>query len=204
MTKTGMTQKQRSAATRRRLLDAATTVLIRDGYAGLTTTRVCKAAGLSQGALFKHYTSKMELLAALTGDLYTGLAKDFRTSFEESLNTGGNVIHQAVSTLWEVFSSPKQLASYDLTLAARTDDTLAKILAPIVLAHRRRIRDIAGTIADALDIEASEDFFDLADLILMAVQGAVINSLACPEPDILEHRLSFIESMAGQLAGRER
>lgn len=207
MTKTGMTQKQRSAATRRKLLDAATDVLIQDGYANLTTTRVCKAAGVSQGALFKHYASKMDLMAALAEDLYAGLAREFKASFETANRPDGeparegDLIRQAIRTLWEVFSSPRQLASYDLTLAARTDTTLADILAPIVLAHRQRIRDIAQTISMQLPGMAEADFFNLSDVILMAIQGAVINSLACPEPDILENRLTYIESLARNLAG---
>ena len=197
MSKTGMTQKERRETTRRKLLDAATQVLVRDGYTGLTTTRVCAEAGLSQGALFKHYPSKMGLIAALAEDLYAGLAD----RFEDSFRTGeDNYIRQAIRRLWDVFSSPRQLASYDLTVAARTDPRLQSILEPIVLNHRQRIRKLAETVF-AESAMSSAQFYGLADFILMAVQGAVINSLACPEPEILEHRLTYIESVARQLAG---
>lgn len=196
MSKTGMTQKQRSASTRKKLRDAAVAVLIRDGYASLTTTRVCAEAGLSQGALFKHFPSKADLIAALADHLYEGLAQTFQNSFKPGSE---DYIRQGIRRLWAVFSSPAQLASYDLTVAARTDTALGEILEPIVLAHRRRIKELTDAVFAESSMDAA-DFYGLADFILMAVQGAVINSLACPEPDILEDRLIYIESVARRLA----
>lgn len=128
---------------------------------------------------------------------HPGLAEQFRASFKGGT---GDYIHQGIRHLWTVFSSPRQLASYDLTLAARTDAQLRAILEPIVLAHRRRIRDLAETVFAESGMDADQ-FYGLADMILMAVQGAVINSLACPEPEVLENRLIYMESVARLLAG---
>ena len=73
------TQAERSAATRALLLEAAIASLASVGWANTTTTEVCRRAGVSQGALFKHFPTKTELLcraaepvpalgAALAGD----------------------------------------------------------------------------------------------------------------------------------------
>ncbi|MCG8619165.1 MAG: TetR/AcrR family transcriptional regulator [Desulfobacterales bacterium] len=199
MSKTGMTQIERKAATRRKLLDAATEVLVGEGYTGLTTTRVCRAAGVSQGALFKHFPSKGAMVAALAEDLYAGLAEEFKTAFSRA---EGDVIHRGIRHLWAVFSSPRQMASYDLTVAARTDPKLQAALEPIVLKHRERINEMTQTVA-ALSEMDTDRFHSLADFVLMAVQGAVINSLACPEPEVLETRLAYIESTARKLAGEK-
>ena len=51
-------QQARSVATRRRLLDAAVETLLSLGLARTSTTEVCRRAGVSQGALFKHFASK--------------------------------------------------------------------------------------------------------------------------------------------------
>ncbi len=194
-----LTQKQRSSATRRKLLDAAANVLIKRGYSNLTTTRICRNAGVSQGALFKHYTSKMKLIAALSEDLYSSLAMDFKTLFEKQA-PDKDIIHQSILDLWTVFSSKKQLASYDLTIASRTDPVLKEILEPIVLSHRDRIQKIADTISGKIDMEKTK-FYALADFILMAIQGIVINSIASPEPEAIEKRLTYIEVTAKRLAG---
>lgn len=47
------------------LLEAATRVLIRDGYEGLTTNRVAEEAGASVGSLYQYFSNKTELVAAL-------------------------------------------------------------------------------------------------------------------------------------------
>ena len=53
------------AETRQRLLDAAATVFGRDGFEGARVAQIADEAGLSVGALYNHYGSKAELLAAV-------------------------------------------------------------------------------------------------------------------------------------------
>ena len=59
------TLQARSRATRVRLLQATAAALEELGYAGASTTEVARRAGVSQGALYKHFPSKVQLLAAL-------------------------------------------------------------------------------------------------------------------------------------------
>ena len=66
-------QRERREETRGRLLAATQTSLVELGYAGATTTAICRRAGVSQGALFKHFASKGELLAATAEWLFGGL-----------------------------------------------------------------------------------------------------------------------------------
>lgn len=53
------------AETRQRLLDAAATVFGRDGFEGARVAQIAEEAGLSVGALYNHYGSKADLLAAV-------------------------------------------------------------------------------------------------------------------------------------------
>ena len=53
------------AETRQRLLDAAATVFGREGFEGARVAQVAEEAGLSVGAIYNHYGSKAELLAAV-------------------------------------------------------------------------------------------------------------------------------------------
>ena len=60
-------RKPREAAhgTREQILGAASEVLVRQGYARLTTRRVAQVAGITAGNLTYHFPSKRELLRAL-------------------------------------------------------------------------------------------------------------------------------------------
>lgn len=55
----------RAVATVEAILEAASQVLVARGHAGMTTTRVAEAAGVSVGSLYQYYPSKDALLVAL-------------------------------------------------------------------------------------------------------------------------------------------
>jgi len=78
------TQQERREATRRRLLDAAVEELIQTGYIRLRTAEVCRRAELSQGALFKHFATKAELVGATARHLFSLLLKDYQKLFAEA------------------------------------------------------------------------------------------------------------------------
>jgi AcrR family transcriptional regulator len=60
-----LTQQQRRAATRQRLLDAAARVFAERGYHGVSVDAVAEAAGFSKGAVYWHFASKEDLLVRL-------------------------------------------------------------------------------------------------------------------------------------------
>src|SRR5687767_1563795 len=75
------TQQQRREETRRRLLDATIQVLVEQGYARLTTVEVAQRAGVSQGAVFTHFDTKADLLAAAVEHLFPRLIQDYLAGF---------------------------------------------------------------------------------------------------------------------------
>ena len=49
---------------RRSILDAALSVLAEGGYAGMTTARLARKAGVTEPILYRHFASKRALLRA--------------------------------------------------------------------------------------------------------------------------------------------
>jgi AcrR family transcriptional regulator len=60
-----LTQADRAGATRAELIAAARRLFADRGYAGVGTEEIVRAAGLTRGALYHHFESKRELLAAV-------------------------------------------------------------------------------------------------------------------------------------------
>ncbi|GAA3609444.1 hypothetical protein GCM10022419_113070 [Nonomuraea rosea] len=65
MTNTPLTRSEAKDQTRRRLIRAALAILDEEGEAGLTTTKVAKAAGLAQSSFYVHFKDRQELLRVL-------------------------------------------------------------------------------------------------------------------------------------------
>src|ERR1044071_3424718 len=55
----------RRGTARARLLDAAARVFARDGYHAASVDEIVKAAGVTKGAVYAHFTTKQELFLTL-------------------------------------------------------------------------------------------------------------------------------------------
>ncbi len=68
---------ERSASTRRLILDATITCLNAWGYGGVTNIKVADAAGVSRGAMMHHFPTRQALIIATVEHAYHCL-RDFR------------------------------------------------------------------------------------------------------------------------------
>lgn len=167
-------KQDRARVTRNKLLEAAGRALCELGFAGTTTTVVSKRAGVSQGALYKHFGSKQQLIAATTEHLFEGLIDHFQEAFSKT-STGSDPIARALPALWAVFLTPELYAVVELYIGARTDERLREALVPVLLKHRDNLRAEAR----ALFPEAASHnprFDVVVDSLMAALQGAAVSA----------------------------
>ena len=174
------TQAERRATTRRALVDAAVACLVDAGYAGTTTTEVCRRAGVSQGALFKHFATKAELVAAAAEHLFEHLVDAFTTALP-SVDRVADGPAAAVRQLWSVFQQPRLHAAFELYNAARTDAELARSLAPVTARHAANVREHARSLFPAA-AATRPDFDGVVNVVVSAMQGAAFGNLASADP----------------------
>src|SRR5213075_1514322 len=75
------TQQQRREGTIRKLLDAATETLIDIGYAEASVQQICDRAEVSQGALFRHFATREELMVAVGADVGARILEQYKKKF---------------------------------------------------------------------------------------------------------------------------
>lgn len=203
------TQQERRTATRERLIDAASDVLVSEGAAGFTTTEVGKRAGLSQGAIFKHFATKADLLAATAEAIFAGLVVTYEGEFvartqpaggeraSGSTSGGPSTPAERLSTgldlLWEVFQDDRLLAAYDLFAAARTDPALQTDLQPVVRAHVANLHALADLLFPEAQGADPSRLHDAVDLVAASMQGLVINRLAVADADVEERVRALLQ-----------
>jgi AcrR family transcriptional regulator len=117
------TQEERSATTRRRLIDAALQVLQDSGYANLTISKVTQRAGVTNGAMQYHFPSRDDLLLALMDEVYPVLQIPFERIIVERLPARER-LSRLVDELWAIYRRPVYLAVWDIALGARDDPKL--------------------------------------------------------------------------------
>jgi AcrR family transcriptional regulator len=169
-------KQARAIESRRKLLEATVLALVENGYASTTTARICEAAGLSQGALFKHFPTKAALMVAAAEHLFQRVREAFQAACEaaraEPDRVGG-----ALRLFDRSFRDPLHLASLELFVAARNDRGLAEALEPIALAHREALRrEASGALGVVPGDSADADAF--VQLVLSALQGRAVGALA--------------------------
>ena len=190
------TQGERRATTRQGLLDAAIECLVDAGYSGLTTTEVCRRAGVSQGALFKHFATKAELVAATAEHLFANLIDTFRAGLpllDANIDRAAVVVQQ----LWTVFQKPRLEAAFELYVAARTDAELARRLAPVSERHSENMRRLAHELFPEAAHDARFDAF--VELGISALQGAAIGRPLRRDDAIHEPMLAVLTTFLRQI-----
>jgi len=199
MPKPRRTQPQRRAETRARLLAATPPALVERGYAGSTTTEVCRRAGVSQGALFKHFASKGELLAATAERLFANLIDAYRDSMPRLVGVEDRAA-AAVQLLWDVFEDARLLAAIELYGAARTDRELAARLAPVAERHGENLHQLARELFP--EAAARNPGFDaLTAVVVQAIQGATLGSLAAGDRRAFAPMLALLTDLVRKTVG---
>jgi AcrR family transcriptional regulator len=175
-TRPGRSQAERSATTRTGLLEATLASLAERGYAHTTTTEVCRRAGVSQGALFKHFATKAELVSRAAEHLFGSLVADYREAFAAAAREG-DPLAAATRLLAASFRQPSLQAAFELYLAARTDPELAASLRPVAERHganlRRQARELFPEAAARIP-----EFETVVDVVVSALQGAAMGGAA--------------------------
>ena len=115
-------QDERSAETRRRLLDATVACLFERGYAGTTTTEIASRAGVSRGAQSHHFPKKNELVVSALEYVFGLRLSEMRAAVADPPT--GSREHRAavlIDLMWPLFKGPTFYAWLELVVASRTD-----------------------------------------------------------------------------------
>jgi AcrR family transcriptional regulator len=133
------TQEERRQATRAAVLTAALDVLIADGYANFSASRVAVRAGVSRGALERYFPTKNDLLTAATQH-----AMDAAVAHAQRLAAGGEerTVERFLRDSEHFFFGPLYRAMLELAIAAASDKALAKPHRPIVKRARKNLNRI--------------------------------------------------------------
>ncbi|OWY38734.1 hypothetical protein CEK28_11620 [Xenophilus sp. AP218F] len=123
---TRRTQQSRRESTIGKLVEAAIECLMEFGYHGTSVQLICSRAGVSQGALFRHFSTKNELMLPVgrkvVDDIFESglaLAAELPASMPEE--------ERIVALMKSLVLAPRHIVLLELLVAARTTPDLREI-----------------------------------------------------------------------------
>jgi AcrR family transcriptional regulator len=201
-------QEERSAETRRRLLEAAIACLNERGYTGTTTTEIAGRAGVSRGAQVHHFRHKEELVIGALDHICSRRLAELEFAFEE-LPLGGLEfrLETLIDLMWAAFRGPSFYAWLELLVASRTEPILRGAVRET---SRRLAIGIRKAFAKFLDDgltppERAERIARVVEIAFgrlesMALERALLDTEE-PDPPDLIRSLSDLKRTAREILG---
>jgi len=133
--------QERSAQTRRKLLDAAIGLLHEQGFSRLTVNDVAHRAGLTAGAVQYHFRSSRDLIHGVINAVFPIL----RVSLDQIAKPEQPLparIGRLVDLYWELYRRPEYLVFWEIVFGARDKADVRAFL------HSLVVKNMQGASAD--------------------------------------------------------
>ena len=180
-------QAQKSASTRKVIVDAALQCLIKYGYANTSTPRIAEEAGLSRGAMMHHFSNRNTMIQAAIEYLHAKRLRAFRRAVS-SLPDSEPHLHDALTAYWQHVSHPLFVAFHELAVASRTDKDLERILRPAQESFYREWYKLAVDLFP--EWQSDKEGFNLAlNFVQSTMEGLAVRKLSSPMPEAEEKQL---------------
>ncbi|MEU4412250.1 MULTISPECIES: TetR/AcrR family transcriptional regulator [Nocardia] len=187
------TQQQRRAATVAKLVDATIAAIGELGYQRTTVQEICGRAGLSVGAMFRQFDSRLDLIVRTADEVFARQLAAFRALMEH-LDAQEDSLDTALRFLREAQSSHITHALREIYLAARSDAELRARIEPTVASYYAAMVEgveQTGVLSQFPDKLRESVFF----LLLHLFSGEAIVRPVYARPDLDASILTLIEDM---------
>lgn len=185
------TQKARRSATIAKLTGSAIEALVEFGYAKASTNEICQRAGVSQGALFRHFPTRGDFMAHVAEELLTRQVQNFETNYLADDSLPDDPLERAVRFTRVVCHSQWAKAWVELVVASRTDEQIRDRVSGVYQKAKTWTRAAARNVFPTDSVYNLEQFHAVVDTVLwMFEMEGIYNHLDNDEASA-EQRLQF-------------
>jgi AcrR family transcriptional regulator len=196
------TQQQRREETVGRLLDACIDTIIDVGYARASAAVITKRAGVSVGALFRHFETMGDFMAATASEVLRRQL-EWITKQVAEIPPEAPGLETVLMILRDVTSGPRNAVLYELLIAARTDAKLKATLQDELGDYADKIIEAARTLPGAEQFP-QDKFPVIVGLLANVFDGAAVVQGIVPVPELDEHRIPMLMELLTKAFQGER
>jgi AcrR family transcriptional regulator len=187
MTRTS--QRQRSAETVAKLLDATVTLLHDRGLARLSTVEIAESAGVSRGALTHHFSSKEAIIAdAVSRQLRACTAALHDQAL--SIRRSGGSSDELVDYIWNMMEDRLFYVTMEYLPEARHNSDFRRRIMPVVKEFHEGLNTVWGELAERSGVEV-ERALVLMNATMCLMRGMIAQTTVKDDPGYFANLLEF-------------
>lgn len=193
------TQAERSAETRRILLETTIRCLHQRGYSATTTLLVAEEAGLSRGAMLHQFPTRVDLMMFVVQSVYDDEVAIYDARLS-AIADQKERLYAFPEIVWEVLSRPSGVAVLEVLQGSRSDPDLATRLAPL----QAQIEQNALALLGRWFGDTGSGGKAAMRLVVWAIRGLSIAQVLAPDPEEIEKSVSLLRRLFEVYAERPR
>jgi AcrR family transcriptional regulator len=187
------TQQQRREETVGRLLESSIDTIADIGYARASAAVICKRAGVSVGALFRHFETMGDFMAATAYELLRRQVEEF-TKRAAEIPSDADALEAALTILQDITGNRTNTVMYELLIAARSDEKIKAALRTVLEQYTEKIFEVAQRMPWA-DAVPAEQHLVLTAMMLNLFDGAAIMRVVLSNPEVEAQRIPVLASL---------
>lgn len=193
------TQQQRRDETIAKLLDASIETIVEIGYSRASAAEITKRAGVSVGALFRHFDTMGAFMAATAQEVFRrqilyGIKRVAEMPADQP------AVGALLAILQDVTRNPDNAVMYELLVAARTDEKLRATLQEVMTDYGAKIYDAVRGLPGSERVP--DELLGVLMLTLInAFDGAAIVHAVQKDPKRDEQRITLLASLLNDKYG---
>lgn len=193
------TQAERSAETRRILLETTIRCLHQKGYAATTTLLVAEEAGLSRGAMLHQFPTRVDLMIFVVQSVFDDEIAIYDAQLS-LIQDPKERLYAFPEIVWKVLSRPSGVAVLEVLQGSRSDPDLAARLAPLQAQIEQNALEMLGQWFG----DAGPGGKAAMRLVVWAIRGLSIAQVLAPDPEEIEKSVTLLRRMFEVYAERPR
>jgi AcrR family transcriptional regulator len=195
------TNAERAAETVDLIVNATLDAISDVGVRNATTGEISRRAGVSIGALFHHFDTRLDLIVAAIeynlADRYHRVAAFAERVWNQDILTSDHP-RALLKLIRAITREPRSMVWLEVLTAARTDPELRARVTPLLARQRDLFRSVALT-HPTLATMPEADRMTWVELLRNIVNGESVWSIVMPHHDVDEAKIDALLALAGAM-----
>jgi AcrR family transcriptional regulator len=192
----------RSAATRRQILEATVRCLDQWGYGAVTNLKVADAAGVSRGAMMHHFPTRQALIVGTIEFAYANQSA-FRAAELAKAPAGLDRFRRIMDLSYTTQRMPEGMALNEIRIGSRSDPEIREAVTPMMSTISEDYVRMISDVAREAGLKSNREMRGLIGTVAMASRALAINTFTYPSSRVAENVLWTLQCMREDLIARE-